>query len=91
MKALQISFDYDYDSNLYMLSKAPGAKNWTVIVHCQDGRSHIPSLRKFTPYPGCETHEGEPAWFVDYFRAEKVEIQRPGLKSVFVSHPDLGL
>ncbi|MCP4425391.1 MAG: hypothetical protein GY803_12925 [Chloroflexi bacterium] len=88
--ALDVSFHYDYDSDLYMLSKDPRAKNWTVIVHCKDGRSHTPALVKFTPYPGCETHEGEAAWLVDYYGAEKVEIKRPLRKSVFATHPDLG-
>ncbi len=91
MMTLQISFDYDFDSDLYILSKDPDAKSWTVIVHCGDGKSHMPPLEKFVPYPGTEVHEGEAAWLVDYFRAEKVEIQRPGQKSEFVSHPDLGL
>ena len=88
---LDVSFDYDYDSDLYMLSKGLKAKNWMVIVHCKDGRSHTPSLEKFTPYPGCDPHEGAAAWLVDYYGAEKVEIKRPFRKPVFVTHPDLGL
>ena len=85
---INVSFEYDYDSNLYMLSKESGAENWTVIVHCGDGTKHLPKIEKFVAYPGCKTHEGEPAWLVDYFKPKKIEIQRPGLSGVMVRHPD---
>ncbi len=83
-----ISFEHDYDANLYMLSKRPDAKNWRVIVHCRDGQKHVPSIEKFTAYPGSATHEGEAAWLVEYFNPEKIEIQRPRRKTVIVRHPD---
>ena len=87
-RQIDVSFDYDYDSNLYMLSKDHNAKYWKVIVHCGNGQKHLPSLEKFVAYPGCAPHEGEVAWLVDYFKPEKIEIQRPGLRTVIVRHPD---
>ena len=86
-RLIDVSFDYDYDSDLYMLSKDPDAENWKVIVHCRDGQKHILSLEKFCAYPGCATREGEAAWSIDYFKSEKIEIQRSGLGAVFVRHP----
>lgn len=83
-----ISFDYDFDSSLYMLSKDPDAASWKVIVHCKGGEKHFPQIEKFFPYPGCENHEGEAAWLVDYFKPEKIEIQRPKLKAVIFRYPD---
>lgn len=85
---VDVSFAHDYDSDLYMLSGDPDARKWTVIVHCKDGKKHASSIEKFTAYPGCATHEGEAAWPVDYFKPEKIEIQRPGLKTVILKHPD---
>lgn len=87
-RPIDISFKHDYDSNLYMLSKDPDAKNWTVIVHCRDGKKYVSSIEKFVAYPGCKTHEGEYAWYVDYFKPEKIEIRRTGLETVIVRHPD---
>lgn len=87
-RLIDVSFEYDYDSDLYMFSKDPDAEKWKVIVHCRDGQKHVPSIEKFFAYPGCETHEGEAAWLVDYCNPEKIEIQRPGLKAVIVRHPD---
>jgi hypothetical protein len=86
--AVDVSFAHDYDSDLYMLSKDRDAKTWKVIVHCEDGKQHVSSIEKFFAYPGCETHEGEAAWCVDYFDPLKIEIQRPGLKPVIIKHPD---
>ena len=86
---IDVSFAYDYDCDLHMLSKDPDAKSWKVIVHCKDGEKHVALPCKFLPYPGCVTHEGEVAWLVEYFfHAEKIEIQRPGLENVIVRHPD---
>lgn len=87
-RSLDVSFEHDYDSNLYMLSKDPDARNWTVIVHCRDGKKYASSIEKFVPYPGCATHENESAWYVEYFEPEKIEIQRAGLATVFLKHPD---
>ncbi len=87
-RPIDISFEHDYDSNLYMLSKDLDAKNWKVIVHCRDGQKYDPSIEKFIAYPGCATHEGEIAWLVEYFNPEKIEIQRPSLETVIVRHPD---
>ncbi len=84
---IDVSFDYDFDSDLYMFSKAPDAKNWKVIVHVKNGDKKVPSIAKYSAYPGSPTHEGETAWSVDYFNAEKIEIQRANLESVFVRHP----
>ena len=83
-----ISFDYDYDSNLYMLSKDLGAKNWKVIVHCADGKKHVPPIEKFYAYPGCSTHEGEAAWSIEFYKAINIEIKRPGMETVIFRHPD---
>ena len=85
---IDVSFDWDFDSDLYMLSKAPDAKNWKVIVHLKNGNVDVPSIETFSPYPGCPTHEGEAAWFVS-FHAERVEIQRPSLEPVIVRHPTM--
>ncbi len=85
---IDVSFAHDYDSDLYMLSGDPNAKNWTVIVHCKDGKKYVSQFEKFVAYPGCATHEGEAAWLVEYFKPEKIEIQRPGLKTAIISHPD---
>lgn len=87
-RRIDVSFHHDYDSDLYMLSKDPDAKNWKVIVHCKDGKQYVPTVGTFTPYPGCETHEGEAAWLVDYYKPEIIEIQRPGLEIVTIKHPD---
>jgi hypothetical protein len=87
-RSLDVSFEHDYDSNLYMLSKDPDANNWTVIVHCKDGRKNVSSIEKFVPYPGCAIHENESAWYVEYFGPEKIEIQRSGRDSVYIKHPD---
>ncbi len=87
-RPIDVSFEHDYDSNLYMLSKDPDARNWKVIVHCRDGQKYVPSIEKFVAYPGCATHEGEAAWLVEYFNPEKIEIQRPSLETVIVRHPD---
>ena len=85
---MDVSFDYDYDSNLYMLTKDPDAENWKVIVHCRDGKKHVPSIEKFFAYPGCATHEGEAAWLIEYYKPEKIEIQLPSLKTEIIKHPD---
>lgn len=85
---LNVSFAHDYDSDLYMLSKDPEAKNWKVIVHCKEGKQYAPPMEKFTAYPGCDTHEGEAAWLVDYYKPETIEVRRPGKKAVIVKHPD---
>lgn len=82
------SFAHDFDSDLYLLSKDPGAKSWKVIVHGKDGRKHSRSLEKFSPYPGCATHDGEAAWLVECFQPEKIEIQVPGQQAIFIKHPD---
>ncbi len=89
-RPIDVSFDYDYDSDLYMFSKDPDAKNWKVIVHCNNGQKKVPSIEKFVPYPGCKTHEGEAAWLVEYFNSDKIEIQRPSMKTVTIKHPDNG-
>ncbi len=86
--SIDVSFEHDYDSDLYMLSKDPDARNWEVLVHCKDGEIHVSSIGKFVAYPGCATHEGEAAWLVEYFNPEKIEIQRPGLETVNIRHPD---
>ena len=88
---IDVTFDYDFDSDLYMVAGDPDAGNWTVIVHCKNGKTHITSPEHFAEYPGCETHEGEIAWYVDHFGAEKVEVQRSGQESVFVRHPNMSL
>ncbi len=85
---LQISFAYDYDSDHYLISKAKDARSWQVIVHCKDAEQHTTKAGLFTPYPGCDTHEGATAWYIDYYGAEKIEIQREGHKPVFINHPD---
>ncbi len=85
---IDVSFEHDYDSNLYMLSKDSGARNWKVVVHCRDGQKYFPSIEKFVAYPGCATHEDEAAWLVEYFNPEKIEIQRLTLKTVSIRHPD---
>ena len=84
-----VSFSHDYDSDLYMFSKDSDAKNWKVIVHCEDGKEHMPSVEKFIPYPGCDAHEGETAWMVDYYLPETIEIQKPGSKVVIIKYPNL--
>ena len=89
--SLEVTFDYDFDSSLYMLTKDPDARNWTVVVHCKNGDSHVTSPDKFSEYPGCETHESKIAWYVDYYEAEKVEIQRSGEHPVFIRHPNLDI
>jgi len=85
---MDISFDYDYDSDLYMLSNDPEVENWKVIVHCRDGEKYVPSIEKFFAYPGCATHEGEAAWLIEYYKPVKIEIQRPGLETEIIKHPD---
>ena len=85
---LDVIFAHDYDSDLYMLSKEPGAMNWTVTVHCKNGKKHLSSVEKFVAYPGCAAHKGEAAWLIEYFEPEKIEIQRPGQKTVSIRHPD---
>ena len=86
---IDVSFEYNYDCDLHMLSKDPGAKSWKVIVHCKDGEKHVELPCKFLPYPGCSINEGEVAWPIDYFgHAEKIKIQRPGLEDVIIRHPD---
>ena len=85
---IEVSFQHDYDSDLYMLSKDPDAKNWKVIIHCRKGQQHDSTMVKFFAYPGCATHEGEAAWLIDYFNPLKIEIQRPGLGTVTIRHPD---
>ncbi len=87
-RRINVSFEHDYDSDLYMFSKDPKAKNWNVTVHCKDGKKYVPSISKFYAYPGCKTHEGEASWMVDYYKAEKIEIERPGKKTVILKHPD---
>ncbi|MBU1564716.1 MAG: hypothetical protein KJ630_03695 [Proteobacteria bacterium] len=86
-RLIDVAFEHDYDSNLFMLSKDPSAKNWKVIVHCRDGQKYVRSIEKFFAYPGCATHDGEAAWLVECFNPEKVEIQRPGLEAVIIRHP----
>lgn len=85
---IKVIFQHDFDSDLYMLTKEPSAANWQVIVHCSDGRKHTPAIENFSAYPGCETHENKVAWPVDYFLAEKIEIRRPGRKTVILRHPN---
>lgn len=85
---MEVSFSYDYDSDLHMLCKEPEAREWKVLVHCANGEKHSPSIETFTPYPGCDPHEGAVAWLVDYFRPETIEIQRPGKKAATIKHPD---
>ena len=87
-RPIDVSFEHDYDSDLYMLSKDPDAMNWKVLVHCKDGKMYVSSIEKFVAYPGCSTHEGEAAWLVEYFNPEKIEIQRLGLETVSIRHPD---
>ena len=86
---IEISFEHDSDSNLYLLSADPGANQWEVIVHCRDGKTHQPKIEKFYAYPGRARHEGEAAWLVDYLRPEKIEVRRPGHGTVMLRHPDL--
>ena len=88
IRQIDVLFAHDYDSDLYMLSGDPDAKNWQVIVHCKDGKKHVSSIEKFVAYPGCTTHEGEAAWLVEYFKPDKIEIQRPGHKTMTIKHPD---
>lgn len=85
---IEVSFEHDYDSNLYMISKNPEAHDWEVIVHCRDGRKHVSPVEKFTAYPGCAEHLGEAAWYMEYFQPDKIEIRRPGKKGAFIKHPD---
>jgi hypothetical protein len=85
---LSIYFEYDYDSNLYMLSKDADAGLWKVIVHCGDGKKYFPSIDKFVAYPGCAAHKSEAAWFVEYYKPEIIEIQRFDEKPLIVKHPD---
>lgn len=85
---LSVTFAHDYDSDLHMFSKDPDAENWKVIVHCKNEQQYYLSIVKFYAYPGCDTHEGETAWLVDYYQPEKIEIQRPGLETVIMKHPD---
>jgi hypothetical protein len=87
-RSIDVSFQHDYDSSLYMISRDPDAKNWTVMVHCQDGKIHTPAIERFIAYPGCETHEGATAWPVEYFRPKTIEIRRPDQKTVTIPHPD---
>ena len=89
--SLKVTFDYDFDSRLYMLSEDSEANSWTVVVHCKNGDTQISTPDNFAEYPGCETHEGKVAWYVDHFEAERIEIQRSGKESVFVRHPNLDL
>ncbi len=84
----KVSFAHDYDSDLYMLSNATGAHDWTVIVHYDDGKTRTPRVEKFVPYPGTHAHDGEAAWMVECFRPKTIEIQRDGEKSVTIKHPD---
>jgi hypothetical protein len=86
--SIDISFDYDFDSNLYLLARNPEADTWTIIVDCEGGARYQPQIETFSAYPGCATHEGETAWLVDYFKAEKVHINRPGQETEVVLHPD---
>lgn len=86
--SLDFMFDYDFDSNLYMLSKDPEAKNWKVIVHGKDGKKYVPSIEKFFAYPECPPHEGEAAWLVEYYSPTRIEIQQPGLETVSFKHPN---
>lgn len=83
-----IQFDYDFDSNLYMLSKDPDAINWEVTLYLGDNRKERLFPKKFSPYPGCEEHQGEAAWLVEGYRPKKIEILRPGMEPVFIEHPD---
>ena len=88
--SINVSFEHDYDSTLYMLSRDPDAKNWKVIVHCKSGKKHVSSIEKFVPYPGCATHEGDVAWLVEYFNPEKIEIQMSDMKIVTIRYPGTG-
>lgn len=85
--SINISFEHDNDSNLYMISSDPDGNSWKVIVHCRDGRKYSPSVEKFFAYPGCKTHEGSATWMVDYFSPEKIEIQLPNNMKVIIEHP----
>lgn len=83
-----ISFAHDYDLSLHMLSADPEARNWTVIVHCEGGNPHTSAMEKFVPCSGCGRRDGEAAWIIEYYKAEKIEIQRPGCEPVFIKHPE---
>ncbi len=85
---IDVSFTYDYDSDHYLITKVKDAQSWSVIVHCKDGVKHTARVGKFCAYPGCDTHEDATAWCIEYFKAEKIEIQREGHKSIFINHPD---
>jgi hypothetical protein len=83
-----LTFEHDFDSNLYMISADPGARSWKVLVWCKGGRWHVPELEQFVPYPGCAAHEGEAAWNIEFFQPERIEIQMPGMAAVSFEHPD---
>ena len=83
-----ISFAHDYDLCLYMLSPDPEARNWTVIVRCGDGKTYRPAIGRFVPCAGCSEREGEAAWSIEYYQAEKIEILRPGCEPVYIEHPE---
>ena len=41
IRQIDVLFAHDYDSDLYMLSGDPDAKNWAVTVHCKNGKKHV--------------------------------------------------
>lgn len=86
--SLEISFDYDSDSNLYMLSRRVDARTWNVTIVCRDGERHIARAERFFPYPGTNPHENEPAWSLEYYQPESIEITRPGMAIVSIPHPE---
>lgn len=88
IRPLDVTFDYDFDSNLYMFSKASDAKNWKVTLHCLNNKKTVALMDKFSAYPGCNEHSGETSWMIEGYRPEKIEIKRPGQQPVLIEHPD---